>query len=60
MCMTMRQKQMNKTTEQGRYGHTKDIMKGIEAVDLFLMTVAMVARGELIRITARVHPVSPM
>ena len=33
---------------------------GIDAVDFSLMTVATVASGELMRMTASVHPVSPM
>ena len=34
--------------------------KGIDAVDFSLMTVATVASGDDIKITARVHPVRPM
>ncbi len=39
---------------------TTDITKGIEAVFFSLMTVAMVAKGELIRMTASVQPIRPM
>ena len=40
--------------------HTRDMTNGMAAVLFSLMTVAMVASGELIIITASAQPVRPM
>ena len=39
---------------------TTEVTKGMAAVDRSRMTVAMVAKGDAIRITASVHPVYPI